>query len=405
MYQKCILPNGLKIIHNRTDGCAASCGVILNVGSRDEREGEYGIAHFIEHVIFKGTNRRKAYHILSRMEDVGGELNAFTTKEDTCIYSNFLAKDYGRALELLSDIVFGSVFPDKEILKEKEVVADEINSYKDLPGDSIFDEFEEMVYEGYPMGRNILGTEEQVRAISREAIMDFVGKYYIPRNIVIASVGNIDFDELVVLADKYFGSVPGGIFQSRRIKPVDYKPVYREVEKNTNQVYCVMGNLAYDYTDEKRLPLSILTGLLGGATMNSRLNLSIREKYGLVYSIEAGYTPYSDTGIFSVYFDCDPGDFNRCFSLCNKELKRMCEQPLRKLQLQKILKQTVNQMLIGFENKENLMLSIGKSYLIYDEVDEPEEVFEKIYNIDAATMSEVAQEVFSIDDMSVIVYK
>lgn len=264
MYETYILKNGLKIIHQRVPGKAAWCGLIIGVGSRDERIEEEGIAHFIEHVIFKGTEKRKAYHILSRIEDVGGELNAYTTKEDTCIYASFLPKDYGRTLELFSDIVFHSVFPEKEIRKEKEVVIDEINSYKDSPSELIFDDFEELIYQGYPIGRNILGSEEAVKCLQREDILKFVERNYHPGRMVVSSIGDIPFERLVRLVERYFGDIPVEDSSLVRLRPEVYCPQHKELARITYQNHCVIGNVAYDYTEDNRLPLSLLVNILGG---------------------------------------------------------------------------------------------------------------------------------------------
>lgn len=405
MYQTYILKNGLKIIHQQVPNKAAYCGLIIGVGSRDEQPEEQGIAHFIEHVIFKGTGKRRAYHILSRIEDVGGELNAYTTKEDTCIYSSFLPKDYERALELFADIVFDSVFPEREIEKEKEVVIDEINSYKDSPGELIFDDFEELIYQGYPIGRNILGSEEDVRRLERGRILGFVKRNYKPQRMVISSIGDIPFDKLVRLIEKYFGDVEGDSTAIVRMKPEIYVPQFREVGMETYQNHCVIGNIAYDYTQENRLALSLLVDLLGGAGMNSRLNLNIREKHGLAYNIESAYTPYSDTGVFTVYFGCDAQNMDRCMKLCRREMSLLYTEPLGQVQLKKAKNQMIGQMTLSSENYENMMLSIGKSFLIYDKVDNLELVYDKIAEINAELLQKVAGEVFNLEKQSVLIYK
>lgn len=405
MYQTHILKNGLKIIHQYKQNQAAYCGLIIGVGSRDELADEEGIAHFIEHVIFKGTEKRKAYHILSRIEDVGGELNAYTTKEDTCIYASFLARDYERALELFSDIVFHSVFPEKEIEKEKEVVIDEINSYKDSPGELIFDDFEELIYQGYPIGRNILGSEQAVREVNRERILGFVNRNYKPGRMVISSVGDIPFEKLVRLIEKYFGNIEEDKSQLVRLKPEIYTPQFKELSLQTYQNHCILGNIAYDYTQENRLALSLLVDMLGGTGMNSRLNLNIREKYGLAYNIESAYTPYSDTGVFTIYFGCDAEDLDKCIRLCRKEMTAFCQEPLGQMQLRKAKTQMIGQMTLSSENYENMMLAIGKSFLIYDKVDNFEYVYKKVEEIDAGLLQRVANEVFDQQRLSVLIYK
>lgn len=405
MYQTHILKNGLKIIHQHVPNKAAYCGLIIGVGSRDEREDEPGIAHFIEHVIFKGTEKRKAYHILSRIEDVGGELNAYTTKEDTCIYASFLPKDYARTLELFADIVFHSVFPEKEIEKEKEVVIDEINSYKDSPGELIYDDFEELVYKGYPIGRNILGSEADVRGASRERILNFVKRNYQPGRMVVSSIGDISFEKLVRLIERYFGALENDMTALVREKPGIYVPQFKVEKMETYQNHCIIGNIAYDYTQENRLALSLLVDLLGGAGMNSRLNLNIREKYGLAYNVEASYTPYSDTGIFTVYFGCDAADTDKCMRLCRREMAHLCAEPLGLVQLKKVKAQMVGQMTLSSENYENMMLSIGKSFLIYDKVDPLECVYKKVEEISSELLQKVANDVFAPEKQSVLIYK
>lgn len=395
----------MRLIHNYVPNKAAYCGLIVNVGSRDEQAGEFGMAHFIEHVIFKGTEKRKAYHILSRLEDVGGELNAYTTKEDTCVYATFMAKDYERALELFADIVFHSVFPEKEIEKEKDVVLDEINSYKDNPGELIFDDFEELIYTGYPIGRNILGDEASVEQISREMVLDFVKRNYSPNRMVISSVGDIDFDKLVRLVEKYFSGYTSGVSLQTRIKPEIYTPRFVELDKDTHQSHCIIGNIAYDYTQDNRLALSLLINLLGGAGMNTRLNLNIRERHGLAYNIEASYTPYSDTGIAMIYFGCDPEYADWCLSLCKKEMRLLYEEKLGPMQLKRAKAQMIGQLAISSENYENLMLSIGKSFLIYDKVDSLEDIYAQVEEITSELLVQVAKDIFDLDKQSVLLYK
>lgn len=404
MYQTYILKNGLKVIHEDAPTKGAYCGLIINAGSRDELPDETGIAHFIEHVIFKGTEKRKAYHILSRLEDVGGELNAYTTKEDTCIYASFLPENYERALELFADIVFHSVFPAKEIEKEKEVVIDEINSYKDNPGELIFDDFEEFIYRDEPIGRNILGTEEAVRHFGRDQILSFVRRNYKPQRMVISSVGNIRFDKLVRLIEKYFGEIAGDTSQTERMKPKLYVPQQKIITKGTHQNHCIIGNVAYDYKDDRRLPLSLLVDMLGGSGMNSRLNLNIRERYGLAYNIEAAYTPYSDTGLFTVYFGCDAVDLEKCLKLCRKEMEMLYKESLGQVQLRKAKTQVIGQLTLSADNNENTMLSIGKSFLIYDKVDSIENICQKVKEIDAVSLQQIASEIFDAGKQSVLIY-
>ncbi len=405
IYEIYNLENGIKLIHKNTSGKVAHCGIILNTGSRDEDEDEWGMAHFIEHVIFKGTKKRKSYHVLSRLEDVGGDLNAYTTKEDTCIYAAFLDQYYERTLELISDITFNPVFPEKELEKEKEVILDEINSYKDSPSELIFDDFEELVFCHDPIGRNILGSPKHVKAFKRSDVLSFIEKKYNTDQMVICSVGNIDFSKLVRLVEKYFGHIKTNIRKDKRVAPEIYAPVYTEVFKNTYQTHCMLGNIAYDANNPRRLHLSLLTNILGGPGLNSRLNLSLREKYGLAYNIEANYTPYSDTGLFSVYFGTDSENFERCLSICKKEMDKLRNTKLGIVQLKRAKQQIIGQMAISSENNENLMLSIGKSLLLYNKVETLDEIYRKVEALTSEDLIEIANEIFDPNQMTTLIYK
>jgi predicted Zn-dependent peptidase len=399
------LSNGIRLIHHSVNANVAHCGIILNTGSRDEKEEEWGIAHYIEHVVFKGTTKRKAYHILSRMEDVGGELNAYTTKEETCIYTTFLDKDYTRAIELISDITFNSIFPEKELEKEKEVILDEINSYKDSPSELIFDDFEELIFKDDPIGRNILGTPKHVKAFKRDDILNFIKNNYHTDQMVISSVGNIKFSRLVKIVEKYFGEIPESIRTTKRNKPNSYEARTQTMIKKTYQRHCVMGNIAYDLDDERRIPLSLLTNILGGPGMNSRLNLTLRERHGLAYNIEANYTPYADTGVFSIYFGTDKGNLDKCLSLINKEMDLLCTKKLGPGQLTRAKNQMIGQIAISSENNENLMLSLGKSFLLYNRIDSLEELYQKVESITAEELLEVANEILNKDLLTTLMYK
>ena len=332
-------------------------------------------------------------------------MNAYTTKEDTCVYATFMAKDYERTLELFADIVFHSVFPEKEIEKEKDVVLDEIDSYKDSPGELIFDDFEEQVYEGCRIGRNILGNEAAVKSISREMILNFVERNYSPDRMVIGSVGDIPFEKLVRLVEKYFACYARRGEPLVRVKPEIYVPRFVEVNKDTHQCHCIVGNVAYDNKEDKRLPLSLLMNLLGGSGMNTRLNLNIRERYGLAYNIEASYTPYSDTGICMIYFGCDRENADWCLDLCKREMRALYEEKLGPVQMKRAKTQMIGQLTISSENYENLMLSIGKSFLIYDKVDSLEDVYAQIGEITPEVLVQVAEEIFDERKLSVLIYK
>ena len=309
------------MIHKNTDSPVAHLGVLINTGSRDEKKNEHGLAHFIEHSVFKGTKKRRAFHVLSRIEGVGGELNAYTTKEETVLYSTFLTEYYERAAELLGDILLNSVYPEKELAREKEVIFEEINSYKDSPSDLIFDEFEELIYDGHPIARNILGTRKNILKFNREFILRFIKNNYHTDQIVISSVGNFNFDELIKLLEQNFGEMEEKPRTRIRKRFQNYLPQNRSVEKETYQSHCIVGNIAFDFQHPQRIVMVLLNNILGGQAMNSRLNLALRERRGMAYNVESGYTAYSDTGLFNVYFGTDKENLEKALSLVMKEFK------------------------------------------------------------------------------------
>jgi predicted Zn-dependent peptidase len=404
-YQTHILSNGIRLIHKQVNNPVAYCGIIISTGSRDEKPEEHGMAHFIEHMLFKGTKKRKAYNILSRMEDVGGEINAYTTKEDTCVHSTFFSDYYSRALELMSDIVFNSDFPEKEIEKEKEVIIDEINSYKDTPSEMIFDEFDELVFPDNPIGRNILGEKEKLKSFTRNDILKFINANYNTDQIVVSSVGNITFGKLIKQFDKYCGHIQKKSSQVRRIHNSEYIPVFRETNYNTYQSHCILGNVAYNIKDEKRFVLNLLNNILGGPGLNSRLSMSLREKNGFVYNIDSTYTPYSDTGVINIYFGTDREDIDISIKAVLKELHRLKTKPLTDSQLIKAKRQILGQIAISLEYNENLMLFMGKSYTIFNKVDSLEEISRKYKVVNAKDLQDVANDLFSREKLSYLVYK
>jgi predicted Zn-dependent peptidase len=399
------LPNGIRIIHHPTESPVGHCGLFINTGSRDEADVEHGMAHFIEHVIFKGTKKRKTFHILSRIDDVGGELNAYTTKEETCIYASFLKQDFDRAMELLHDITFNSTFPVKELEKEKEVILDEINSYKDNPSDLIIDDFEELVFSNDPMGRNILGTEESLMKFNREDITRFINNNYHTDQMVVCTVGQIDPGRILKIADKYFGSVAPNLRTGERPPIMPYHPGSLDKKMDTFQTHVIVGNIAYDLNSSQRPGLLLLNNILGGPGMNSRLNMSLREKNGIAYNVESIYSPYFGTGVFSIYFGTDEENLNRSLRIVHRELKKLREFKLGKLQLHNAQRQLKGQITIANEIKENLMLSIGKSYLLYNKVDTLEEIYEKIDLITAEDLLNIANEIFDPKMLSYLIYR
>lgn len=301
IYSNYTLTNGIRIIHKHSDSLVSHLGIIINAGSRDETETEQGIAHFIEHTIFKGTKKRKSYQVLCHMENVGGEINAFTTKEDTCVYTSFMNKFLDRAADLLADITFHSTFPEKELEKEKEVVLDEINSYRDNPSEEIFDEFEKLIFAHHSIGRYILGEASIIKKFRKQHLLHFMKRCYNTNEMVICSVGNTDFAQLVKIIEKYFSSFKSNNRDWKRNKFKRYKPFYTEVSKPIHQSHCIIGNTAYHSKDKRRAQMIMLNNILGGPGMNSKLSMNIREKYGFCYNIESSYTSFTDAGIFCIY--------------------------------------------------------------------------------------------------------
>lgn len=398
------LKNGIRIIHKNTDSPVAHLGVIINTGSRDEEKNEHGLAHFIEHSVFKGTKKRRAFHVLSRIEGVGGELNAYTSKEETVLYSTFLSEYYERAADLLGDILLNSVYPEKELEREKEVIFEEINSYKDSPSELIFDEFEELVFDGHSIARNILGTRKNLLKFNRESIHRFIKNNYHTDQMVISSVGNYDFNELVKLLERSFGGLDEKKRNPSRKKFENYIPEKRSVKKDTYQSHCIVGNLAYDIRHPKRIVMVLLNNILGGQAMNSRLNLALRERRGMAYNVESSYTAYSDTGLFNVYFGTDKENLDKALSLVQKEFKLLRDKKLGAIQLSKAKKQLIGQIAISTESHEDLMLTIGKSYLLYNKVDLLQIVFNKIDAITADDLLDLANLTLDEKQMSTLVY-
>lgn len=399
------LKNDIRIIHHPIKSEVAHCGIMINTGSRDEAATEQGMAHFIEHALFKGTKKRKAFHILSRLEDVGGEINAYTTKEETWYYASFMKAYYERSIELLSDIVFQSTFPEKELEKEKDVILDEINSYLDSPSEAIFDDFEELIYKGHPIGRNILGTKKTLEKFTSKNTIAYHRKHYHTNEIILSSVGNIDFTKLIKIAEKYLGTVPKNTNTEKRLGINDYQTSTLRVKKDIMQAHCIIGNRAYSAHNPKATTLILLSNLLGGPGMNSRLNLGIREKYGFTYAIESNYTTYCDTGLWSIYFGTEAQSVKKTLKLIFKELKKLRDVKLGPLQLQKAKQQLIGQLAIAQENKCNLMQNIAKSYQSFGRVESMEEVKHKITSITAKDLQEVAQEIFNEDLISCILFE
>lgn len=399
------LHNGIRVAHRRTNSPVAYCCIMVNAGTRDELDYEHGMAHFIEHVIFKGTKKRKAYHIMSRLEDVGGELNAYTTKEETVVHATFLKGDYARAVELISDIVFRSTFPEREIVKEKDVIVDEINSYRDSPSELIFDDFEDLVYAGHSFGRNILGTKRHLKSFTRKHITDFIARNYCTDQMIFCSVGDVPFSRVVKMAERNLGWVAPNYRVIPRVSLPHYQPRTKTVSKSTYQTHCVMGTVAYDLQDPKRISMYLLNNILGGPGSNSRLNLALREKHGYAYNVESNYTPYTDTGLFTIYFGTDKDNLEKAHGVVLKEINRIRDQRLGVMQLSKAKRQLIGQMAISAESSENLMLSAAKSYLVYSQPDDLSVLFRQIENVSASDIMSVANEVIAPSLLSTLIFR
>lgn len=399
------LPNGLRIIHESSASKVAYCGFAIDAGTRDEAENEQGMAHFVEHLIFKGTRKRKAWHILNRMENVGGDLNAYTNKEETVVYAAFLTQHFARALELLADIVFHSTFPQHEIEKETEVIIDEIQSYEDTPSELIFDDFEDMIFRNHPLGRNILGRPEQLKTFRSEDAAAFTARFYQPSNMVFFLLGDFDFRKVVRQVEKLVADLPSASVENKRTPPPLYVPERLVIPKETHQAHVMIGSRGYNAYDDKRTALYLLNNILGGPGMNSRLNVSLRERRGLVYAVESNLTSYTDTGAFCIYFGTDPDDVDTCLRLTYKELKRMRDVKMTSSQLAAATKQLIGQIGVASDNNENNALGMAKTFLHYNKYESSESVFKRIEALTPGCLLEVANEMFAEEYLSTLIYK
>ena len=449
-YNTYTLDTGLRIIHLPSDSKVVYCGYQINAGTRNEEPGEEGLAHFCEHVTFKGTERRKAWHILNCLESVGGDLNAYTNKEGTVYYSAILKEHIARAVDLLTDIVFHSVYPQAEIDKEVEVICDEIESYNDSPAELIYDEFENIIFKDSPLGHNILGTAEQVRRFTTEDALRFTRKLYRPDNAIFFAYGDIDFKKLVkligrALADDESGKLAEegshadfaddadfsgdtGISEGRDSEntQMSQAPQMTQIsrgamdsrdsmdspagqtivmQKNTHQAHVMIGTRAYDVNDDRRMPLYLLNNMLGGPGMNAKLNLALREHNGLVYTVESTMVSYGDTGTWSIYFGCDEHDVKRCLRLVRKELDKFMQKPLSDAQLKAAKKQIKGQIGVACDNRENFALDFGKSFLHYGWEKNVDRLYEQVDEITATQIQAVAQELFDKDRLTTLIFK
>ncbi len=398
------LSNGMRIVYLHANAQVAHLGITILAGSRFEHPEEDGMAHFLEHCIFKGTKNRKAFHVLSRLDSVGGELNAYTAKEEMCVYASFTKNHLSRAAELLADITLNSNFPMKEIEKEKEIIIDEINSYLDSPGDKIFDDFEYHLFKGHPLGNNILGTKESVKSFSQADLVRYVNRYFTAENMVVSFVGDIPLLEFQKVIERYFSLFPNGK-PNTDFKPFEKNNPFRIRSKEGNyQVHAVIGGLAPNYKEETRRGMTLLTNLLGGPALNSRLTLSIREKYGFSYNVEANYTPYVDTGFWSVYLGTDAKYVEKSIALVYKELKKLRDQKLGVQQLSQAKEQLKGHLALGLDSNSGLMLGLGKSLLLFNQIDTIQEIYRGIDKLTASELLEIANEYFADEHCSELVF-
>jgi len=382
----------------------AYCGIAINTGTRDEAEDELGMAHFIEHMLFKGTKKRKAWHIINCLENVGGELNAYTGKEETFVYATVLTEDFERAMELTADIVFNTTFPKNEITREVAIILDEIQLYKDTPSELIYDEFEELVFANHPMGNNILGDAHLLVNFKKEDAERFIANKYHTDEMVFFSLGNIKFEKIIRWAEKYLACYPASLRPSKRTPLSTYATQSISLKKDTHQLHVMLGNRAYSLHDSNKLGLYLLNNIIGGPGMNSLLNLSLRERNGLVYNVESSYTAFSDTGIFCIYLGSDPKNKNRCIELVKKELKGLQEKKMSSISFAKYKKQLIGQLTISSQNKESLALSIGKSFLHFNRIESIEETKKRLDEIIPDNLCHIANEIFDEKNLSSLIY-
>ncbi|MBR3682189.1 MAG: insulinase family protein [Tidjanibacter sp.] len=390
------LGNGIRCILKRVPTSAVCyCSMTIGAGSRDEEQGEYGIAHLLEHTLFKGTRKRKAWQVNCRLENLGGEINAFTTKEETVVHATVLRRDFEKAVELIDDIIFHSTFPAAEVAKEKEVVYDEIGIYKDTPDERIYDEFEEFLFEGSELGHPILGTRTTVRRHTSPKLASFVERNYTTDRMVFAVCGPISEGCFVMVVERWLGAEKPTVRTSKRTRPMEVEQFNKEVGRGMHQVRSVMGTRAFALDNPKRVPLILLTNLLGGPTAASRLNVALRERNALTYCTEALYTPLSDTGMFTIFFSCEKDKLEQCRAVVRTELQRLVEEPLTPRQLAVAKRQLIGQFAISAENGEAYMLGVGKSYLAFGTVDSLDEIYARVEDITAEEIRAVAEEVFA----------
>lgn len=404
-HQVYTLGNGLRILFIHSPSPITHCCFLVNAGSRDELPGKEGLAHFIEHMLFKETERRSTTQILNRLELVGADLNAYTTKEYTCIHASLLNQHLVRAIDLFEDILFHSTFPEDEIEKERGVVLDEIASYLDQPEEAIQDEFEEHLFKGHPIGQNILGTTESVAAFTADDIRDFMKANYNTHQMVFAVYGDYNFKKLIAMCERYFGQVPENTAAKHRLAPEGIDINFNRVKRSISQTHCVLGSRAFPSLHPDKFALLLLNNLLGGAGMANRLNLEIREKHGIAYTIESSYVSLTDTGIFSIYFGTDAGKADRALKLVHRELKKLRDNKMGAVQLKQAKEKFIGQIALAEESRMSLIISMAKSLLDFDHIDSLEDIFDKINNVTADQLLRISNEIFDNDRMLTLIFE
>lgn len=394
------LDNGIRVVLNQQASTITHTCLIVNVGSRDEDAGKFGMAHFIEHLLFKQTTRRNTNQILNRLESVGGDLNAYTTKEYTCIHASVLRPYLNRALDLFEDITFHSTFPETELVKEKGVILDEMASYLDSPEESIMDDFDDLLFAGTGLGHNILGLEKDLLSIGQQDVKDFIANNYTGEDIAIGISGDYTPKEIARMVNKIFNvSLPASRHKAAAL-PALPAPTHDVVYKPINQVHYALGVPAYGIHDSRKTPLMLLNNMLGGIGMSSILNLSVREKYGIAYTIESSYAMYGDTGIFSIYLGTDEEKIERATRLVRKELDKLMAKPISESSLNKAKHKFKGQIALAEENRMSVIIAETKNILDYNAIITLEDVFQNIDAVSATTIHEVATELFAEDRMT-----
>ncbi len=406
-YNTATLPSGLRVIHLPSVSPVVYCGYQIAAGTRHELPGEEGLAHFCEHVTFKGTERRTALQVINTLEELGGELNAYTNKESTTFYAAVLKDHFMEAADLLTDIVFHSQYPQEEIDKEIEVICDEIESYNDSPAELIYDEFENILFKDHPLGHNILGEADQLRTYTTADALRFTHRGYRRDNAIFFVYGSVAFEEVLDNLnglDRMDG--PRKDMPEPSGSPLSTSsPSTITRHRNTHQAHVLLGTRTFGYHDERRMPLYLLNNILGGPGMNARLNLLLREKYGLVYTVESNMTTYSDTGFWSVYFGCDAEDIERCRELVRQELDIVMQEALTASQLRKAKMQLKGQLAIACDNREQFALDFSKSFLHYGWERNLDQLMARIDDITAEQIQQVARQLFVPGKIITLIYK